>query len=349
MIFYRIYENVFIMDWSVYALTIKDVAKLSGLSVTTVSRVINNHPYVSKEKREKVQQAMDKLSYTPNHAARKMRGGGTTSIGVIVKRIVNPFFSYLVDAIERLAYEHGYQVVIFQSLDNPKKEKSFLDLLKTKQVDGVIMAAFTNDWKDIEPYTVYGPIIFVNEFIPHAKIPIVRLDQLRATEAAIKHLLENGHRKIGYCTGGLFEADSGLDNGRNIGYQKALKEAGLKINPQWIFVNKLTIDDGKQVVKMMMDMDDRPTALFAGGDEMASGAVIEAKKQGLRVPEDLAVIGFDDQPLAELIEPQLTTVRQPIKEMGETAANIMIELLEGKDIEKKDIMLPYEIIIRKST
>ena len=228
--------------------TIYDVAKLSGLSKTTVSRVINNHSYVSEEKKNLVLKAMKELNYTPNPSARKLRGQVTTTIGVIVPRIVNPFFSYLVDSIEQVAYKNGYHVLIFQSNEDKEKELAFLNLLKTKQVDGIIMTSIENDWSIIEPFTESGPILLCNEYVNNASVPIVRLDQYKGAYIGVKHLLEKGHRKIGYCTGGLF-AEEGKDKDRNQGYQRALQEAGIEPDPKWIFVNQHSIEDGKQVVK----------------------------------------------------------------------------------------------------
>ncbi|WP_046179532.1 LacI family DNA-binding transcriptional regulator [Domibacillus tundrae] len=328
--------------------TIMDVAKLSGLSKTTVSRVINNHAYVSEEKRTLVLKAMEELDYYPNPAARRLRGQLTTTIGVVVPKIINPFFAYLVDAIEQAAYKNGYQVMIFQSNEDRTKELSFLNLLKTKQVDGIIMTAIENDWKAVEPFTKYGPIVLCNEYINEPTVPIVRLDQFKGTYLGIKHLIEKGHRKIAYCTGGLF-AEEGKDKDRNRGYQKAMGEAGITVNPNWIFVDRHTIEDGKHVLKNVLEMDDRPTAVFTGSDEIAAGMIAEANEQGIDIPGDIAIIGFDDQPLAELISPKLTTVRQPVDQMGEKAAEVIINRLHDENAEICHYELPIEVIVRQST
>nr|WP_306301383.1 LacI family DNA-binding transcriptional regulator [Thalassobacillus sp. C254] len=225
--------------------TILDVAKLSGLSKTTVSRVINNHPYVSDEKREKVLKAMKELGYIPNPSARRLRGQLTTTIGVIVPRIVNPFFAHLVNSIEQAAYTKGYQVLIGQSYEDKEKELAFLNLLKTKQVDGIIMTSTENDWKIIEPYNEYGPIMLCNDYVNQGTSPMIRLDQSKGAYIGVKHLIERGHHKIAYCTGGLFD-EQGKGKDRNQGFQKALNEAGIKINQNgfsltnihWMMVNK---------------------------------------------------------------------------------------------------------------
>lgn len=328
--------------------TISDVAKLSGLSKTTVSRVINNHPYVSDKKREKVLEAMEELGYTPNPSARRLRGQLTTTIGVIVPRIVNPFFSYLVNSIERAAYKKGYQVLICQSHEDKEKEIAFLNLLKTRQVDGIIMTSIENDWKLIESYNKYGSILLCNDYVDQAVVPMIRLDQTKGAYLGVKHLIEKGHQKIAYCTGGLFDKE-GKGKDRNQGFQKALYEAGMQINPNWIFINQHTIEDGKQILKQIIELDDRPTAIFTGSDEIASGIMIEAKELGLTIPNDLAIIGFDDQPVAEILDPKLTTIRQPVDQMGKKAIEVMIEMLENPKMEIKNYELPIELIVRQST
>lgn len=328
--------------------TISDVAKLSGQSKTTVSRVINNHPYVSDKKREMVLKAMEELGYTPNPSARRLRGQLTTTLGVIVPRIVNPFFSYLINSIEQSAYNKGYQVLMAQSNEDKEKELAFLKLLKTKQVDGIIMTSIENDWEIIEPYTRYGPILLCNDYVEQEKAPMIRLDQAKGAYIGAKHLVEKGHQKIAYCTGGLFDAD-GKGRDRNQGFQKALNEAGIKINPKWIFVDQHTIEDGKQVLKQLIEMDERPTAIFTGSDEIAAGIMIEAKEQGLNIPKDLAVVGFDDQPIAEIVDPKLTTIRQPVDQMGQKSVEIMIEMLDNPEMKVKSYQLPIDLIIRQST
>lgn len=328
--------------------TILDVAKRAGLSKTTVSRVINNQDYVSEENRALVLQAMKELDYHPNPAARRLRGQLTMTIGVVVPNITDPFFACLTAAIERAAYERGYKMIMCQSSGDKEKELSFLNLLKTKQADGIIMTALENDWKDVQPFTKHGPIVLCNEYINEPSVPVIKLDQLNGTYLGIKHLIQKGHQKIGYCTGGLF-AEQGKDKDRNQGYQKAMAEAGLSINPAWIFVDRHTSEDGKQLLAHILNMEDQPTAVFAGSDEIAAGMIAQANEQGVRIPQDLAVMGFDDQPLADWISPKLTTIRYPIHEMGQKAARVLIDCFQHDQAEVKQYELLSEIIIRQST
>ncbi|WP_313999591.1 LacI family DNA-binding transcriptional regulator [uncultured Paenibacillus sp.] len=329
---------------------ISDVVRLSGVSKSTVSRVINNYPHISKEKKERVLKAMEELGYTPNLAARRLRGQFTTTIGVIVPRIVNPFFSNLVDAIEKVSYQNGYQTIICQSNLDKEKELTFLNLLKTKQADGIIMTAIENDWSAVEPFTEYGPIVLCNEYVsdPNANVSMIRLDQFKGAFMGVKHLIERGHRKIAYCTGGAFtEIDK--DNDRNLGYRKALEEAGIEINPNWIIVNQHTIQDGKKVMKYLLELKDRPTAVFTGSDEVAGGILSAAKQYGFSIPGDLAIVGFDDQPAAELLDPGLTTIRQPVDQMGRKAVEVLVGHLNDPGKAPDTYELPIELVIRKST
>ncbi|MED3729582.1 LacI family DNA-binding transcriptional regulator [Priestia filamentosa] len=328
--------------------TIKDVAQLSGISKTTVSRVINNKGYVSEEKKALVLKAMEELEYYPNLAARRLRGQLTTTIGVIVPKITNPFFSYLVDAIEEAAYEKGYQVLIFQSNEDPKKELTFLNLLKTKQVDGVIMTSVENDWTKVKSFIKHGPIVLCNVYIEESTVPTVRLNQYKGTYDGVKHLIERGHRKIAYCTGGFFKKE-GRGKERNQGYQKALEEAGISINLNWIFVNQHSIEDGKQVLRKVLEMEEKPTAVFTGSDEVASGMIAEASVHGIRIPDDLAIMGFDDQPIARVVSPKLTTIKQPVDQLGEKAVEIIIDELNNAQSLDPYYELPIELIIRQST
>jgi len=328
---------------------ISDVAKLSGFSKTTVSRVINGSPLVKPEKRARILQAMEELGYTPNPSARKLRGSVTTTIGVLVPRLVNPFFAELVDKIEQEAQRHGYNVLISQSNEEPGKELSFLNLLKTKQVDGLILTAVVNEWENILPYLKYGPIVVCNEQIDQTDVAVVRPDQAKGTSLGVQHLIEQGHSQIGYCTGGDFsEKSKGRD--RNIAFLKILKKAHLPFHEDWIFTHRHTISDGKDVFKEWFKLSNRPTALFANSDEVACGIILAAKEHGINIPKELAVVGFDDQPIAEIITPSLTTIHQPIQQMAKQAVHCLLQQLSPEDfsLEKMD-SLDMKLIIRQST
>ncbi|MGX1981355.1 LacI family transcriptional regulator [Thermolongibacillus altinsuensis] len=327
--------------------TIEDVAKLTGLSRTTVSRVINNHPYVSEDKRKLVIEAMNKLGYVPNSSARSLRNQKTDVIALFVPRITNPFFSQLVESTEIAAADHGYQLIICQTRYSPEKELNYMNLLKTKQVDGVILASLQNDWEKIEPFLDYGPIVLCNEFEDRANVPTVKLDQVYGGYIATKHLIEQGHTKIAYCCGGY---RSNVAKSREIGFRQALSEHKLSFDERYAFRDAFNIADGKRVFQKMITLPDPPTAVFTGSDEVAAGILSEARKHGYRVPEDLAIVGFDNQAITELMDPMITTVHQPVKEMAQKAVDIIVEKIQSRKYRKKEIYeFPLQLIVREST
>lgn len=326
--------------------TIKDVALKAGLSQATVSRVINNHPYVSENKKIAVKSAMEELGYVPNSYAQQMRNVKTKKIAVLVSRIANPFFSHLVDAMEKRAATYGFQLILCNTRINKTKELEFFKLLTSKQVDGIIMASVENHWSVIEPFTKYGPIIFCNEYDPDATVTRVRLDQIEGGYMGTKHLLEKGHHKIAYCQGN----DSSVSVNRRKGYLKAIAEAGIEPVQEWMFRDVFTIEDGRNIFRKIQLLSNPPTAVFSGSDEVAAGIIHEAKRHSWHVPKDLAVVGFDDQPIAELLDPQITTINQFTTNMGYQTMDVMIEIINNTRLnDSQDILLPIQLIERQST
>jgi LacI family transcriptional regulator, repressor for deo operon, udp, cdd, tsx, nupC, and nupG len=327
--------------------TIEDVAKLAGLSRTTVSRVINNHPYVSEDKKLLVLNAMKQLGYVPNSSARSLRIQKTDMIALLIPRVTNPFYSKLIESMEMSAADHGYQLIVCQTRYKPELELNYLNLLKTKQVDGVILASIQNDWKTIESYLKYGPIVLCNDFDENAKVPMVRLDQEYGGYMAARHLIEAGHQRIAYCTGGY---RSNVAKYREQGFRRALHEAGIEFEETLAFRHASHIEDGKAVFRKIMEMNQPPTAVFCGGDEVAAGMISEAKKYGWSIPEDLAVVGFDNQVIAELVEPGITTVHQPVNQMAQKAMDVMIEKIKTKQYKQREVYeFPLKLIVRGST
>ncbi|MGZ4162077.1 MAG: LacI family DNA-binding transcriptional regulator [Neobacillus sp.] len=326
---------------------ISDVARMAGLSPATVSRVLNGHPYVSEEKKNRVKEAVEKLNYFRNSSAQKLRSQKTDTIAVCVPLLTNPFFAYLLEGIDRTATEAGLQLLVCQTRYEMKKELQYLNLLKTKQVDGIILTSIENDWNAIEEYTKHGPIILCNEQSRIANVSNVHLDQVYGGYIGTRHLIERGYEKIAYCRG---EQASGIAEDREAGYNLALAEFGLSTRHDWIFRNATDIESGKQIANKIATLKNRPNAVFTGGDQVAAGIVLEAKRLGIKVPEELAVIGFDDQPIAEVTVPPLTTIRQPIQEIGRMAMDLLIDQLKentGKGVST--IKLPLKLIIRAST
>ncbi|PKG22985.1 LacI family DNA-binding transcriptional regulator [Niallia nealsonii] len=331
--------------------TIADVAKLAGLSRATVSRVINNHPYVSEEKKKLVREAMDALNFYPNSSAQKLRSQKTETIAVFVPLLTNPFFAYLLEGIDTVAHDYGYQLLVCQTRYDKEKELNFLRLLKTKQVDGIILTSIENNWEKIKNFTECGPIILCNEYDDQAKIPSVRLDQEYGGYIGTRHFIEKGYTKIAYCRG--FCRDqfvSRISAEREVGYKRALSEFGLKNRKEWVFENVSDVESGRQVLRKILLLKDPPTAVFTGSDQVAAGIINEAATCGLRVPEDIAVIGFDNQPIAEITVPPITTIMQPMQEIGQQAGKLLMDVIEKKDQKDvEDILLSLHLIERAST
>lgn len=323
---------------------ISDVAEKTGYSITTISRAINDHPYVSDKTKKKIFDAMKELDYYPNNVAQQLRGKGTKLIGVIISFVINPFFTYLVDAIEKAAYQVGYQIVILQTLEEPEREKKFIEMLKKRQLDGLIMTSLDDDSPEVLKLIEAGKIVVCNRYLGEQNIPLIHVDEKKATYEATYYLLSKGHRKIGYVTGNrgsMLPVDPRFE-----GYVQALKVFDIEPNSNYIFPRRLTISDGKSTLTDVLALgEERPDALLVISDEVASGILSQCHLLNIKVPETLAIIGFDDQPIAEALYPGLTTVRQPIKEMGEYVAALIIANIEHREHPERP-ELNTKLIIR---
>ncbi|HEX7063996.1 MAG TPA: LacI family DNA-binding transcriptional regulator [Bacillales bacterium] len=327
--------------------TIGDVAELAGLSRATVSRVMNNHPYVSEEKKKLVHEAMHQLGYVPNSLAKRLRTQTTETIAVLIPRISNPFFSSMVEAMEIKAAEDNFQLIVCQTRSDKQRELVYLEWLKTKQIGGVILASSENNWEDIKEYTKFGPIMFCNEYPPNTEVPTVCLDQYQGGYLGTRHLIERGHQRIACCFGSSRITNT---SDRQKGFLHALEEAGLSMEEKWWFSNALEIEDGKEIFRKIAEMDNRPSAIFTGSDEVAAGIVKEAKIYGAEIPNDLAVVGYDDQPIAELMDPGITTIHQPSQEIGARTMELMIQYIKhNQKPDQKIVEWFSRLIVREST
>lgn len=329
--------------------TIKDVAEKAGLSVTTVSRFLNNHPYISDDKKEKILAAMKALDYEPSTVAQQMRGVKTHRIGVLISRITNPFFASLVDALEVTARKNGYSVLIVQNHDSAGEEKNCLDLLKKKIIDGLILCAVESNKNVLEKYQQYGPILLCNTSLEATSLPVVKVDDRRATYNAVTYLINKGYKNIAYSTGGTF-GQKGHGSRRNQGFIDAMQAGKLDVDPELIFRQMHTYKDGQGLAAKMLQMkaSARPDAIFAGSDEVACGLIAGLTAGGVNVPADLAVVGFDNLPVAEMINVPLTTVSQPIEQLGRISVERLLALIAGTRYQYDEQNLQSELIIRAS-
>ncbi|HFJ9405585.1 TPA: LacI family DNA-binding transcriptional regulator [Bacillus paranthracis] len=321
---------------------IKDIAKMAGVSVTTVSRVLNDHPYVSEEKRKAVIEIVEKLNYSQNANAVHLSKGKTNIVGVILPYINHPSFDAMVGGMMEGALTHNYKVLLCQTNYNKKEEMKSLHMLKTKQLDGLIICSRANDWEMIEPYASYGTIIACEDN-DISNISSVYTNHSAAFQLGMNHLIEKGYKKIGYCTGRKLGPSS---QKRFDVYKRQLQSIDEEVNEEWIFTECFTLEDGVRVAHKLKEMQHLPEALIVAGDEVAIGVMTEAEKLGIQVPEDLAIIGFDNQPISQVL--QLTTIDQNLKGIGKKAFEMFYRQTNAESSKQEKVEIPYELVERST-
>jgi len=333
-------------------ITIRDVAREAGVSISTVSNALNKSRYVKKETLQKIRNAAEMLGYRPNVIARGLRIKSTRSVGVIVPDIANPFFAEMVKGMEEVARNLGFTLILCCTYYDTDEETRQLDLLMNKWVDGFIFASgFNTDDHIAELVDQKIPVVAVDREITQFEVPSVLIDNVEATKKSVNYLCELGHRRIGYITFSM-EKIKTVEN-RFLGYRDGLKENGIDFDDDLLIVDEgLRMNEIKgcySAVEKMLGVKNPPTAIITMADVMAIGAIKALKDLGVRVPQDVSVIGFDNIAYSAFTDPPLTTVKQPKKSMGRIAMTLLIDLINKKKVEKKNIIVPTELIIREST
>ncbi|MEZ0537828.1 LacI family DNA-binding transcriptional regulator [Caldicellulosiruptoraceae bacterium PP1] len=323
----------------------KDVAKLANVSPSTVSRVLSNSPFVKDETKNRVLQAIEILKYRPNRLGRNLRKLASKMIMVVFPDITNPFFANIIQGVEDIARQKGYYVLLGDTRNDINIEKEFLELGKEKLVDGILLATARVPKEDILNASLHVPLVLACEYIKENNISTVSIDNIKAAFAGTKHLIDLGHRRIAFING---PKKIILSQDRLEGFIKACKEHKIPINNGFIINGDFSIESGYQIMNNLLEMNKKPTAVFSANDQMAVGAIKAIKDKGLKVPDHIAIVGFDDIPLSTVIEPQLTTISQPKYEIGKQAMQLLIEKIEEKNYKNKQIILPHNLIIRKS-
>lgn len=307
---------------------IKDIAKMAGVSVTTVSRVLNNHPYVSEEKREAVKHAMEVCNYQPNLNAVHLSKGETLLIGVVIPFTNHPYFGLLVEGIANEAVKNNYKLVLFQTNYEEKREIEALRMLQYKQIDALIICSRKCEWNTIEEYEAYGPIVLCEDS-RGKNVSSIYIDHYQTFSKALAYLHHKGHQKIGYCVGRRSGANSKL---REKAYKDFLRERNEPFNYEYIFYDCLKFEDGVQVVQELMKMRIPPTALLVTSDMVAAGMITYCKEIGVKVPEELAIMGFDNQPIAKIMH--ITTMEIPLVEMGR---KLFLQAIDNKGPSHEEV------------
>ncbi|MBG9566853.1 LacI family DNA-binding transcriptional regulator [Brevibacillus agri] len=324
---------------------IREIARLAGVSVSTVSRVLNNHPYVSEQKRAEIMRIIKERNYVQNSNAVHLSTGKTMVVGVTLPLVNNQYYSSIIEGIAAEAARHQYNLMVCQTNNSSEQEQSILRLLKNKKMDGLIMCSRANGCETIDEYAQYGPIITC-EANETAFVSSVHIDHYETFRIGMDYLLGKGHRKIGYCIG---RTNSFNSQHRKRAYHDRLRSVGVTPAPEWAFENCLTVQDGKDIAQRIGQMEERarPSALIVSCNHIAAGIVKEAGRLGLCIPDDLAIIGCDDQPVGELLE--ITTVSSPSSLMGQYAFEMLYDRIIHQRKEKEVRELPPLLVERRTT
>jgi LacI family transcriptional regulator len=330
--------------------TIHDVARQAGVSVGTVSRFLSGNGYVGKDSKTRIQSAIEELNYSPSSVARSLKIKRTRLMGVVVSDLMNPFVPEVARGIQDRADEAEYCAVIYSTDNIGHREVKALNTLKDRQVDGfIVMAPDSAEGNKtlLKLHSEGVPIVLIGRNIVPAVIDRVTTDTFLGAILAVRHLAEQGHKRIAY-----FGGDSArfIAAGRRQGYLSGLTQAGLRQDSALIIETDLTREGGVQAMRELLKFPNRPTALFAVNDTVALGAIQEAHRQGLVVPGDLSVVGFDDIALAAYGQPALTTIAQPKLAMGRLAVELLLARIEQRNQGgPQEVRLPCELVVRDST
>jgi LacI family transcriptional regulator len=329
--------------------TMNDVARAANVSIATVSHVINGTRFVSAERVERVHAAMRELGYTPDATARSLRVGRTDTIGLVVPDNTNPFFAALARGIEEAGFEAGYTTILANSNERPDREHRYVSTLVSKRVDGLILVPSRGDHSALTRLLQNAriPVVVVDRDAELPNADIVVYDNEGGSRLAVRHLIELGHERIA-CVAGPADASSAADRVR--GFRTALAEAGLPVPDRAVVEADFHFRGGRGATARLLDSSVEFTALFAANDLMAAGAIRELTARGIAVPRDMSVIGFDDAPLAEMISPALTTMRQGLQDMAHSAVSLLLSrVTSGDGAQPVRKVLPTSLVIRDST
>jgi LacI family transcriptional regulator len=328
--------------------TIRDVAKLAGVSPITVSRVVNNSDYVSESTRARVEAAIDELKYVPNMLGPSLRFKQTMTLALVLTDITNPFWTTVARGVEDVAQANGYGIILCNTDESQSKQDQYLDMLLRRRIDGIVLVPAHSAPEPVGMIQKQGiPVVVLDRQIPGIQVDIVRADSENGAYQLTDHLLSLGHRQIAVLAGPE-TVSTAVD--RVMGYRRALTAHGLPEEAAAIYWGAFTVESGREMALQALSDHQQLTAFFATNNFIAIGAMQAMRETGLTVPDDIALVTLDDIPAVFTIEPFLTVARQPAREMGRKAAQILLDRLSGQlDGEYQHIVLPTQLIIRASS
>lgn len=323
------------------------MAKLAGVAPITASRAIRGEGYVSEEARARIMEAAAKLNYSPDMVARRMRGEKSRLIGIFVNNFGSLVLHEITREISKAARARGYDILLYNAerFDGPDRTGT-RDMLANLCAGLILPMPNVEDGYLGELEHRKLPCVFVNFDARAMSLPVVAIENRKGARTAIEHLLSLGHRRIAFIAG---SSHTGQSAERQAAYVEALNDAGIAADPALIVAGRFAQTGGHEATLKLLALPDPPTAIFAANDEMAYGAIDAIHSQGLRVPDDISVVGFDDIATSSHIHPPLTTMRQPLAELSACAVGELMALIEGQSVEAKKVALPLELVVRQST
>ena len=330
-----------------HAPTMRDVAHTANVSVQTVSAVVNQKDGITQPTRERVWAAIKQLGYRPYSVARSLRTRQTFTIALVMSDIANPLFSTLASAAENSAHRFGYSLVLYNTHNDIKREANYVQTASERWVDGVLFVSAKDEMTSFNMLDAAGiPTVAIDRIPAGYKGYSVTLDNIKAGRMAAEHLADLGHTRIAHIAGPL---ELSLSRDRQQGFVEALSERGITPTAMVSSQNGWYCEAGFQAMQTILQMSQQPTALFAANDRMAIGALLAAAEAGLRVPQDLSVIGLDDIEVAAYQNPPLTTIRQSFERLATLGVQILLDLLANKEPDQSNIVIEPELIVRCST
>ncbi|ALS20776.1 MULTISPECIES: LacI family DNA-binding transcriptional regulator [Paenibacillus] len=326
--------------------TLKEVAKMAGVSTATVSNALNETKYVSEEVKNKIFSAIRALNYQPNSVAKSLRVQESRIIGLLISDIANPFFSIVVRGIEEELAKSNYSILLCNTDSSLEKERKYLDVLIGQRVDGLIVSSAGNTgdyFRSLEKTGV--PIVFLNRCPEFMNSDVIMTNNIQGAYIATEHLIRHGYGKIAIIAGPS-SVSTGKD--RLTGYRRALEDYGITESDQLVKEGLFDIQSGYDKMKELMEQDTKPDAVFISNNSMTLGAYKYLKESGLRIPDQIAVLGYDDSDWAEIVDPPITTVRQPAYHQGVHAANLILARIKDKQVKREIMYMDPALIIRHS-
>ncbi|GAB4074962.1 catabolite control protein A [Barrientosiimonas marina] len=327
--------------------TIYDVAREANVSMATVSRVVNGNPNVKPVTRKKVLTTIQELGYRPNAVARGLASKKTTTVGTIIPDISSIFFAELARGIEDIATMYKYNMILSNSDQNKDKELQLIDAMLEKQVDGILFMGgdITND--HVEQFRSSSvPVVLAATYDESNVIPSVNIDYEAASFDATSYLMDKGNEKIAFISG----VDNTLINQRKYdGYARAFDEKGINLKDEYILKGDYSYDSGLEAVDQLLQLTEIPTAVFVASDEMALGVIHRLQDNGYQIPNDMEVFGFDNTRLATMVRPTLSTIVQPMYDIGAVAMRLLTKYMNKEEVDEKEVILPHRIVERDST